>query len=60
MKSGRRSSGASTVDALGVGARLMGKTRTTSFDEPVHEVSELGEEFTVNHILSNRPHRQID
>jgi len=26
----------------------------------VHEVSELGEEFTVNHILSNRPHRQID
>jgi len=38
----------------------MGKTRTTSFDEPVHEVSELGEEFTVNHILSNRPHRQID
>ena len=53
MKSGRRSSGASTVDALGIGAQLMGKSRTTSFDEPVHEVSELGEEFTVNDVFSN-------
>jgi hypothetical protein len=52
MKSGRRSYGASTVDALGIGAQLNGKSRTTSFDEPVHEESELGEIFTINDVLS--------
>ena len=50
MRSGRRSYGASTGDALGVGAQLNGKSRTTSFDEPVHE--EEGEEFTVNDVFS--------
>jgi hypothetical protein len=52
MKSCRRSYGASTGDALGVGAQLNGKSRTTSFDEPVHEESEFGEEFTVNDVFS--------
>ncbi len=51
MKSGRRSNGASTGDALGVGAQLDGRSRTTSFDEPV-QADELGEEFTVNDVLS--------
>jgi DNA-directed RNA polymerase specialized sigma24 family protein len=51
MKSGRRSYGASTVDALGIGAQLNGRSRTTSFDEPV-QIDELGEEFTVNDVFS--------
>jgi DNA-directed RNA polymerase specialized sigma24 family protein len=51
MKSGRRSFGASTVDALGIGAQLNGRSRTTSFNEPV-QIDELGEEFTVNDVLS--------
>jgi hypothetical protein len=51
MKSGRRSSGASTVDVLGTGTQLNGKSQTTSFDEPVHEEGE--EEFTVNDVFSN-------
>jgi hypothetical protein len=52
MKSGRRSVGSSYSDVLGTGTRLNGKSITTSFDEPVHEESELGEEFTVNDVLS--------
>jgi len=31
---------------------LTGRSTTTSFDEPLHEESELGEEFTVNDVLS--------
>ena len=50
MKSGRRSSGASTSDALGIGAQLNGRSSTTSFDECVQEEGE--EEFTVNDVLS--------
>jgi DNA-directed RNA polymerase specialized sigma24 family protein len=53
MKSGRRSSGASTVDVMGTGTQLNGRSSVNSFDEPVHEVSELGEEFTVNDVFSN-------
>ena len=52
MKSGRRSVGSSFSDALGTGTLLNGKSTTTSFDEPVHEESESGEEFTVNDVLS--------
>ena len=52
MKSGRRSVGSSYSDVLGTGTRLNGKSITTSFDEPVHEESESGEEFTVNDVLS--------
>jgi len=52
MKSGRRSTGYSSVDVLGSATQLNGRSTTTSFDEPVHELSELGEEFTVNDVLS--------
>ena len=52
MKSGRRSCGSSNSDVLGTGTQLNGRSTTTSFDEPVHEESELGEEFTVNDMLS--------
>jgi len=52
MKSGRRSHGNSNADVLGSATQLNGRSHTTSFDEPVHEVSELGEEFTVNDVLS--------
>ena len=52
MKSGRRSYGASTIDVCGTGTQLNGNSTLSSFDEPVHEVSELGEEFTVNDVLS--------
>ena len=52
MKSGRRSTGYSNADVLGSATQLNGRSTTTSFDEPVHEESELGEEFTVNDVLS--------
>jgi DNA-directed RNA polymerase specialized sigma24 family protein len=52
MKSGRRSTGSSNSDVLGTATQLNGRSTTTSFDEPVHEESELGEEFTVNDVLS--------
>jgi hypothetical protein len=52
MKSGRRSYGTSTVDVLGTGTQLNGRSTTTSFDEVV-DVNELGEEFTVNDVFSN-------
>jgi DNA-directed RNA polymerase specialized sigma24 family protein len=52
MKSGRRSHGHSNADVLGSATQLNGRSQTTSFDEPVHEMSELGEEFTVNDVLS--------
>ena len=52
MKSGRRSYGSSTVDVLGTGTQLNGKSTTTSFDEVV-DVNELGEEFTVNDVFSD-------
>jgi len=52
MKSGRRSHGHSNADVLGSATQLNGRSQTTSFDEPVNEVEELGEEFTVNDVLS--------
>jgi DNA-binding CsgD family transcriptional regulator len=52
LKSGRRSTGSSNSDVLGSATQLNGRSTTTSFDEPVHEESELGEEFTVNDVLS--------
>ena len=52
MKSGRRSHGHSNADVLGSATQLNGRSSPCSFDEPVHEESELGEEFTVNDVLS--------
>ena len=52
MKSGRRSYGASTIDVCGTGTQLNGNSTLSSFDEPANEVSDLGEEFTVNDVLS--------
>jgi len=51
MKSGRRSSGASTVDVCGTGTLLNGKSTLSSFDEPANE-GEGEEEFLVNDVLS--------
>ena len=51
MKSGRRSYGTSTSDALGIGTQLIGRSSVNSFDEPVDE-GELGEVFTVNDVFS--------
>ena len=51
MRSGRRSHGNSNADVLGSATQLNGRSATTSFDEPV-EVGELGEDFTVNDVLS--------
>jgi hypothetical protein len=50
MKSGRRSTGSSNADVLGSATQLNGRSQTYSFDEPVQD--ELGEEFTVNDVLS--------
>jgi DNA-directed RNA polymerase specialized sigma24 family protein len=52
MKSGRRSTGHSNADVLGSATQLNGRSLPISFDEPVHEELELGEEFTVNDVLS--------
>ena len=51
MKSGRRSYGTSTSDALGIGTQLNGRSSVNSLDEPVDE-GELGEVFTVNDVFS--------
>ena len=51
MKSGRRSTGHSNADVLGSATQLNGRSQTYSFDEPV-QIDELGEEFTVNDVLS--------
>ena len=52
MKSGRRSHGYSNADVLGSATQLNGRSSTSSFDEPVTEADEWGEEFTVNDVLS--------
>ena len=51
MKSGRRSYGTNTSDALGIGTQLNGRSSVNSFDEPVDD-DELGEIFTVNDVFS--------
>jgi DNA-directed RNA polymerase specialized sigma24 family protein len=51
MKSGRRSCGVSTTDALGVGTQLNGRASVNSLDEPA-EAEELGELFTLNDVFS--------
>ncbi|MEI6193800.1 MAG: hypothetical protein WCS42_05665 [Verrucomicrobiota bacterium] len=51
MKSGRRSYGTNTSDALGIGTQLNGRSSVNSLDEPV-DGGELGEIFTVNDVLS--------
>jgi hypothetical protein len=51
MKSGRRSYGTSTSDALGIGTRLGGRSTLKSLDEPIAQ--EPGaESFTLGEVLS--------
>ena len=52
MKSGRRSHGTSTSDALGIGTQINGRSSVNSFDEPVDE-GELDEIFTINDVFSS-------
>ena len=52
LKSGRRSTGHSNADVLGSATQLNGRSSPYSLDEPVHEETEQGEEFTVNDVLS--------
>jgi DNA-directed RNA polymerase specialized sigma24 family protein len=51
MKSGRRSYGTSTSDALGIGTQLGGRSILKSLDEPTSEEAG-GEVFTFNDVLS--------
>jgi DNA-directed RNA polymerase specialized sigma24 family protein len=52
MKSGRRSCGVSTTDALGVGTQLNGRASINSLDEPVADQTS-GEGFTFNDVLAS-------
>jgi DNA-directed RNA polymerase specialized sigma24 family protein len=53
LKSGRRSTGSSTVDVMGSGTQLHGNTRLNSLDEPAATDEETGgEPFTFNDVLS--------
>jgi hypothetical protein len=52
MKSGRRSYGTSTSDALGIGTRLGGRSTLKSLDEPTAQ-EPGGESFTLGEVLSN-------
>jgi hypothetical protein len=51
LKSGRRSTGSSGVDVMGVGTQLKGGTRLNSLDEPASP-EPGGEIFTFNDVLS--------
>jgi hypothetical protein len=52
LKSGRRSTGSSGVDVMGVGTQLKGGTRLSSLDEPASP-EPGGEIFTLGEVLSN-------
>lgn len=52
VKSGRRSTGSSVVDVLGVGTQLNGSTRLSSLDEPAAMDEAGGEVFTFHDVLS--------
>jgi hypothetical protein len=52
LKSGRRSTGSSGVDVMGVGTQLKGGTRLNSLDEPA-SLEPGGEIFTLGEVLSN-------
>lgn len=52
LKSGRRSTGSSVVDAHGIGTQLNGRTRLSSLDEPVTAENENGENLTFGEVLS--------
>ena len=51
LKSGRRSVGHSNADVLGSATQLNGRSRVSSFDEPVME--EESDEFTVNDVFGD-------
>ena len=54
LKSGRRSYGTSTTDALGIGTQLHGRATLHSLDEPAATDEETGSEiFTVSEVFSN-------
>ena len=53
MKSGRRSTGSSVVDVMGIGTQLKGKSRMSSLEEPAAtDVENGGEIFTFNDVFS--------
>ena len=53
LKSGRRSTGSSTVDVMASGTQLNGNARLNSLDEPAATDEEAGgETFTFNDVLS--------
>jgi hypothetical protein len=54
LKSGRRSTGSSTVDVYGSGTRINGASRLTSLDEaaPVTSVDDVGEPLALHDVLS--------
>jgi len=52
LKSGRRSTGSSVADALGVGTQLHGRTKLSSLDEPITAENEHGENLTFVEVLS--------
>ena len=53
MKSGRRSTGSSVADVLGIGTQLQGRTRLTSFDEAAASDTDNGEDiFSFGDVLS--------
>ena len=53
VKSGRRSVGHSNADVLGSATQLNGRSRVSSFDEPVAVEEEHGVEFTVNDVFGD-------
>ena len=53
VKSGRRSVGHSNADVLGSATQLNGRSRVSSFDEPVAMEEEHGVEFTVNDVFGD-------
>ena len=54
MKSGRRSTGSSVADVLGIGTQLQGRTRLTSFDEAAASDTDNGEDiFSFGDVLSS-------
>lgn len=53
IKSGRRSIGHSNADVHGSATQLNGRSRVSSFDEPVADEEEHGVEFTVSDVFGS-------
>ncbi len=52
LRSGRRSTGSTVVDAHGAGTQLKGNTRLSSLEEPAAVEEETGGELTFHDVLS--------